>query len=427
LLKICSNYAIIRAKGGRMRTILHSDLNNFYATVECKRNPYWKDLPLCVCGNPRDRHGIVLAKNYIAKNVGVKTGMPLWQARQICPNIICVIANFDEYLEHSRMVRKIYEDYTDRIEPFGIDEAWLDVTESEKLFGSGEKIANEIRERIKKEVGLTASVGVSFNKIFAKLGSDMKKPDATTIITKENYKEKIWKLPVQDLLYVGRATTKKVNKLGIKTIGDLANSDVNMLTQRLGVWGKYLWEFANGLDQSPVKKVGQHTAIKSVGNSMTAPKDVENLEQARVVITVLAESVASRMRKYGVGKAFTVSVWIRDNDLGSIIRQHKFSESTNNSFDIIERAMQILKKYCDFSKPLRSLGVSVSDFEDDCEQLSLWTNGDDLKSKRDLVVEKIRKKHGFNSICRANIMFESKLLGLDIENAHTIHPLSYFR
>jgi len=410
-----------------MRTILHSDLNNFYATVECKRNPYWKDLPLCVCGNPRDRHGIVLAKNYIAKNVGVKKGMPLWQARQICPNIICVIANFDEYLEHSRMVRKIYEDYTDRIEPFGIDEAWLDVTESEKLFGSGEKIANEIRERIKKEVGLTASVGVSFNKIFAKLGSDMKKPDATTIITKENYKEKIWKLPVQDLLYVGRATTKKVNKLGIETIGDLANSDVNMLTQRLGVWGKYLWEFANGLDQSPVKKVGQHTAIKSVGNSMTAPKDVENLEQARVVITVLAESVASRMRKYGVGKAFTVSVWIRDNDLGSIIRQHKFSESTNNSFDIIERAMQILKKYCDFSKPLRSLGVSVSDFEDDCEQLSLWTNGDDLKSKRDLVVEKIRKKHGFNSICRANIMFESKLLGLDIENAHTIHPLSYFR
>lgn len=410
-----------------MRTILHCDLNNFYATVECKRNPQWKELPLCVCGNPRDRHGIVLAKNYIAKYAGIKTGMPLWQARQICPNIICVIANFDEYLEHSQMVRKIYEDYTDRIEPFGIDEAWLDVTESFALFGSGEKIANEIRERIKKEVGLTASVGVSFNKIFAKLGSDMKKPDATTIITEENYKEKIWHLPVEDLLYVGRATTRKVNKLGIETIGDLAQSDQNLLVQRLGVWGKYLWEFANGLENSPVKKVGQHSVIKSVGNSMTAPKDVQNLEQAKVVITILAESVASRMRKYGVGKAFTVAVVIRDNELSSFIRQQKFKTSTNNSFDLIVRAMEILKKYWDFSKPLRSLGLSVCDFENQSEQLSFFEQGQELKSKQDLVVEKIRKKHGFSSICRANILLESNLIGLDIENSHTIHPLNFFR
>ena len=410
-----------------MRTVLHSDLNNFYASVECKRNPYWKEHPLCVCGNPRDRHGIVLAKNYIAKHMGITTGMPLWQARQICPNIICVIANFDEYLDYSRRVRKIYEDYTDRIEPFGIDEAWLDVTESKALFGSGQDIADTIRERIKKEIGITASVGVSYNKIFAKLGSDMKKPDATTIITQENFKSKIWPLPVQALLYVGKATTKKVNKLGIETIGDLANSSVEYLVERLGVWGKYLWEFANGLDNSPVKKLGQHSIIKSVGNSMTAPKDIFDLSQAKIVMTILCESVCSRMRKYGVGKSYTVSVWMRDNELGSFMRRHKYSTCINNSFDLINRAMEILSQYYNFAKPLRSLGVAVTDFERDFEQLSLFDSNEISKQKEDIVIEKIRKKHGFSAITRANILLESKLIGLDIENSHTIHPLSFFR
>ena len=429
LLKICSNCGIIKTRKGRkiMRTILHSDLNNFYASVECQRNPYWKDYPLCVCGNPRDRHGIILAKNYIAKNMGITTGMPLWQARQICPNIICVIANFEHYLDFSRRVRQIYQDYTDLIEPFGIDEAWLDVTQSQRLFGSGEEIANTIRERIKKELGITASVGVSYNKIFAKLGSDMKKPDATTVITKENFKTKIWGLPVQDLLYVGQATTKKVRKLGIETIGDLANCPMNYLIDKLGVWGKYLWEFANGLDMSPVKKVGQSSIIKSVGNSMTAPKDVYDLQQAKIVITILAESVSSRMRKYQVGKAYTLSVWLRDNELGSFVKRHKFDTSTNNSYDLIQRAMSIIEKYYDFKKPLRSLGISVSDFDNDYEQLSFFVDIQKDKQSQDVTIEKIRKKYGFSSISRANILLESKLVGIDIENSHTIHPLSYFR
>lgn len=409
-----------------MRTILHSDLNNFYASVECKRNPLWKDHPLCVCGDPRDRHSVVLAKNYIAKNMGVKTGMVLWQARQICPNIICVIANFDEYLAFSRQVRAIYEQYTDQIEPFGIDEAWLDVTASKTLFGNGETIANEIRERIKKEIGITASVGVSYNKIFAKLGSDMKKPDATTVITAENYKQTIWHLPVSALLYVGKATNAKMRGLGIQTIGDLANSDPNYLCSKLGVWGKTLWEFANGLDTSPVKKVGQASVIKSVGNSMTAPRDITTLEQAQVAITILAESVTSRMRKYNVGKAHVVAVWMRDNTLGSFVRQQKFATPTINSFDIIQRSMEILKKYYDFTLPLRSIGISVSDFDPD-QQISLWNNEDDIKDKLDVTVENIRKKHGYSSISRANILFESQLIGLDIANSHTIHPMSYFK
>ncbi len=410
-----------------MRTILHSDLNNFYASVECQRNPNWKDLPLCVCGDPRDRHSVVLAKNYIAKNMGVKTGMVLWQARQICPNIVCVIANFDEYVEFSRRVRAIYEDYTDRIEPFGIDEAWLDVTESQRLFGSGETIANEIRARIKSEIGITASVGVSYNKIFAKLGSDMKKPDATTIITAENYQQTIWHLPVSALLYVGRATNSKMHNLGIETIGDLAKSNPDFLQSKLGVWGKTLWEFANGLDTSPVKKVGQESVIKSVGNSMTTPRDVTNLDEAQLVVTILAESIASRMRKYNVGKAKVVAVWMRDNALGSFVRQQKFPIATMNSYDIICRSMEILKKYYDFSLPLRSIGISVSDFEDNFQQVTLWDNDDSAKNQQDITIEKIRKKYGFSSISRANIFFESKLIGLDIASSHTIHPMSYFK
>ena len=409
-----------------MRTILHSDLNNFYASVEIKRNPYWREYPLCVIGDPRDRHGIVLAKNNIAKAMGITTGMVLWQARQICPNIICVIANFDEYLNFSRRVRAIYEDYTDRIEPFGIDEAWLDVTESQKLFGSGQEIADKIRERIKNEIGITASVGVSFNKIFAKLGSDMKKPDATTIITYQNFKEKVWGLPVQDLLYVGKATTKKVSKMGIETIGDLANTPVNYLVEKLGAWGKYLWEFANGLDASPVKKMGQSSIIKSVGNSMTPPCDIHSPLEAKVVVTMLAESVASRMRKYGVGKARIVSVFMRDSTLKSFTRQQKYALSTNNSFDIIHRAMSIINRYYNFSTPMRSVGISVSDFDRDYEQLCFWKDAQELKKRQDIVVEKIRKKHGFSAISRANILFESKLLGIDVENTHTIHPMSYF-
>ena len=270
-------------------------------------------------------------------------------------------------------------------------------------------------------------MGVSFNKIFAKLGSDMKKPDATTVITYDNFREKIWGLPVANLLYVGKATNKKMRSIGIETIGDLANANVNSLRQKLGVWGKTLWEFANGLDQSPVKKVGQASIIKSVANSMTAPRDICTLEQAQVALTVLCESVASRMRKYGVGKARVVSVWMRDTALGSFIRQQKFPTSTMNSYDIIHRSMEILKKYYDFSLPLRSLGVSVSDFENDYKQLSFFDTDDEIKDKQDLVVENIRKKYGFSAISRANILFESKLIGLDIENSHTIHPMSYFK
>ena len=236
-----------------MRTILHSDLNNFYASVETLKNPAFKDVPLAVCGSVEDRHGIVLAKNQLAKEMGVKTGEVIWEAKKKCRDLQTVLADHASYEKISKEVRKIYARFTDKIEPFGIDECWLDVTHSQKLFGTGEEIAEKIRQTIKEEIGITVSVGVSFNKVFAKLGSDMKKPDAVTIISEENFRKKVWKLPVEDLLYVGRATKKKLNSIGIKTIGEIATTNEKVLRGLLGAWGSTLYKYANGQDDSPVE------------------------------------------------------------------------------------------------------------------------------------------------------------------------------
>lgn len=207
------------------RTILHCDMNNFYASVECLYNPALRGKPVAVGGDVEARHGIILAKNYEAKKYGVQTGEALWQAKQKCPGLTIVPPSFEKYLRFSRLAREIYGCYTDRIESFGLDECWLDLTGSERLFGGGKAVADKLRERIKFELGVTISVGVSHNKIFAKLGSDMKKPDATTVITRENYKDVVWPLPVSDLLFVGPATTRKLARYGIHTIGQLAQAD----------------------------------------------------------------------------------------------------------------------------------------------------------------------------------------------------------
>jgi len=252
------------------RTILHVDLNNYYASVECLYRPEIRDKPVIVCGDIEARHGIVLAKNYPAKALGVKTGEAIWEAKQKCPGLVAVQADFSKYMRFSKLARKIYADYSDKIEAFGIDENWMDVSGTEKIFGTGPEIANTIRQRLRDELGLTGSVGVSWNKIFAKLGSDMKKPDATTIITKENFHQNVWPLPVGELLYVGRATRRKLANRAIFTIGDLANRDINDLKLLLGVWGETLWHFANGLDSAPVRQSGEESIVKSVGNSTTS-------------------------------------------------------------------------------------------------------------------------------------------------------------
>ena len=278
-----------------MRTVLHVDLNNFYASVETIIDPSLKGDFLGVTGNIESRHGVILAKSESAKKAGVKTGMTVHEALKICPELKLVEAKHDRYVKYSEIVRNIYRRYTDVIEPFGIDECWLDCTSTVKMFGGGEKIANDIRETVKRETGLTVSVGVSFNKVFAKLGSDMKKPDAVTVISPENFKEKVWGLPVENLLFVGKSTLEKLKKYNIATFGDLAAVYEKFLTYKFGKWGATLKIYAEGLDDTPVMKDNESDEIKSVGNSITSYRDLVNMEDAKLVFSVLAASVSRRL------------------------------------------------------------------------------------------------------------------------------------
>ncbi len=402
-----------------MRVILHSDLNNFYASCECLLRPELKGLPVVVCGKIKDRHGVVLAKNMIAKNAGIKTGMTLYEARKLQPNLEAVEANHDLYLKYSRLVKKIYSDYTDRIESFGIDEAWLDVTESVKLFGSGENIAEIIRKRVREEIGLTVSIGVSYNKIFAKLGSDIKKPDAVTVIDKDNYKDIVWGLSVSDLLYVGKATTKKLNALGIYKIGQLAKFDRGILKQKLGKWGEYLSDYANGNDLSVVCKMGESDDVKSVGNSVTYYRDMEEIEDVMALIYMIAESVAYRMKKSCVGSAKTLHISVVDSELMHYGMQCAFSNPTNLSKDIATTAIELYKKRYIHIKKVRGVGISVSNFVKE-EQLLLGESQEDKDKllKLDKTIEDIRRRFGRRSVCRALTKLDERLQDIEINGAN---------
>ena len=331
------------------RVILHSDINCCYASIEHLHHPELAGKPLAVGGDPEARHGIVLTADYIAKKYGVKTGMALWQAKQVCPNITFVSPRMDLYLRFSRMAHEIYAEYTDMQEPYGIDECWLDVTGSSSLKGDGLLIAQEISRRMKSELGITVSVGVSFNKIFAKLGSDYKKPDAITTMYKSEFKQKAWSLPVADLLYVGKSTNRKLALFGIKTIGDLARADEDVLNSHLGKMGSILWSFANGYDDSPVKLENTHAPIKSVGNSTTTPKDLVCDEDVKIVLYILAESVAARLRENGF-RCRVVEISVRDNELFSFTRQKKIDHATNITGEIAAYAYQLFKAKDDKGK-----------------------------------------------------------------------------
>ena len=305
----------------KRRVILHSDMNNFYAGVECHHRPEVRNKPVVVGGDEEQRHGIVLAKNYLAKAAGIKTGETLWQARNKIDGLVVLPPNYPLYLRYSRLAREIYSKYTAQIESFGLDECWLDVSGD-----NGVLIADEIRERIKKELGVTASVGVSYNKIFAKLGSDIKKPDATTVVSEDNYREVAWPLPVEDLLFVGRATKQKLNKYCIYTIGDLAQTPESFLQGKFGKVGSVLFSFANGFDQSPVMHIDEQSCIKSIGNSTTTPRDLVNDEDVKIIMYVLSESVCTRMREHGF-RCRTVQISVRDN-LGGVVTTTPATETT---------------------------------------------------------------------------------------------------
>lgn len=409
------------------RIILHSDLNNFYASVECLYHPEYRGKPLAVLGDPEARHGIVLAKNYEAKSRDVRTGDPKWMAEQKCPGIVFVPPHYELYMKHSRLVRQIYSEYTDQVEPYGLDECWLDVTGSTRLFGSGEEIADKIRKRVKSELGVSVSVGVSFNKIFAKLGSDLKKPDATTVIECDRFKEVVWPLPVKELLYVGRATHNKLKRRGISTIGDLANANPESLKFWLGKMGIVLWQFANGLDTSPVSNIGAKSLIKTVGNSTTAPRDLISDEDIRIILTVLCESVSARLREYGF-ICRTVQLGIRDNELEWIERQGKLEIPNRTAKSIFELAFALYKKHAN-GKPVRSLNVRACDLEPvDFMQLSLLPEARRLEKQEELesAVDGLRSRFGHFSVQRGIMLTDRKLSDLDPKGEHIIHPMSFF-
>lgn len=401
-----------------MRDILHCDLNNFYASVECLVNPNLKGKPVAVCGDEKERKGVVLAKNYIAKSYGIKTGMTNYEAKKLCKDLVLVTANFPLYLKYSKLVKSIYLEYTDQMESFGIDEAWLDVTNS-KYFGNAIVLAQTIKERVKKEIGLTVSIGVSFNKIFAKLGSDMKKPDAITIINHDNFKEKIWNLPAESMICIGKATIKKLNKYNIFTIGDLAKTDINFLHHKLGKWGIYLYNFANGLDDSEVKSVFNPIKIKSIGNSNTFYKDLTSSKEISAGIYALTDSIVKRAFDKNIYNAKTIKVTIKNFDMTTLSKQTSLSHSQINSKNLSRAFNQLTSQIKDSKKPIRGLSLSIRNFNSKSKQLSIF---DDKTAKLDQTIDKINKKYGFSVINRANILFDSKIGGIKPNN---IHPVSF--
>lgn len=402
-----------------MRKILHADLNSFFANVECLLDESLVGKPVAVTGSVSDRHGVVLAKNQIAKQLGIKTGMTAYQAQKLVPNIIFRETHHSLYVKYSKAVKDIYLEYTDFVESFGIDEAWLDITSCRKHGGDAYAIADEIRQRVKDEIGLTISVGISFNKVFAKLGSDLKKPDAISVIPYENFKDIIYKLPVENLLYVGRSTKNKLNKLTIKTIGDLARFDEKVLVSHLGKWGSVLHSYAIGEDSSEVKRFNEKDEYKSIGNSLTFYRDLDNDIDVETLIILLSESVCSRMCDYGYKFARTVSLVITDNYLVSTVRMGKLPSPSNLSCDVADVAMKLFRKNFDWQTKVRGLGVSVSDFTNQ-EQISFDSNSTEHKKRENLeiAVETLRRRFGRSSINRAVVLREKKFAELDIKDNH---------
>ena len=406
-----------------MRTILHSDLNNFYASVECVYDPSLRDHPIAVCGSQDERHGIVLAKNMPAKAAGVRTGEAVWEAKEKCPGLQIVPPDFNKYLRFARLMREIYAEYTEYIEPFGLDEAWLDVTGHPM---GGKAIADELRRRAKEELGLTLSVGVSYNKIFAKLGSDMRKPDATTVITPENFREKVWPLPAEDLLYVGPATRRKLRERNIRTIGQIAQASRRVLTGMLGKCGEMLWTFANGLESSPVRPMGEAAMIKSVGNSTTTPRDLVDDHDVHLVLLLLSESVAERLRVQNL-RGSVITLYVRDCELHSLSCQRKISAPTALSRDIAAHAQALFRERYRWDRPIRSLGVSVSclEMQGGNQQICMFPDANQRRYGLEDAVRDIRRRFGHGSIGRASLLADAGLNAINPRDDHVIHPVGW--
>ena len=390
------------------RIILHCDMDSFFASVELLDYPELRDKPVAVCGNPENRHGIILAKNTPAKKFKVRTAETVWQALKKCPDLILLPPHHEKYKEYSIKINEIYQRFTDMVEPFSIDESWLDVTASQNLFGTGKEIADTIRETIRTELGLTVSIGVSYNKIFAKMGSDYNKPDGTTVISRDNYKDILWPMDIRDMFFVGSATADKLNRTGIRTIGDLACSSRSMLTSLLGKHGGMLYDYANGCDDSPVRLFSEREKIKSVGNGTTFSRDLVGINDIKTAVTSLADTVASRLRKYQM-KCYGVKVDIKDPSFKVISRQKQLTAPTNLEEDIFRASVEIIEYSCNMKDPIRLLTITGINLcgEDEDVQLSLFdteNRNSEKGEKMERAMDDIRKKFGDTSITFGRIL-----------------------
>ena len=387
------------------RVIFHCDLNCFFASVELLDKPALREVPVAVCGDPASRHGIILAKNEPAKRRGVQTAETVWQAKQKCPKLILLPPHHGLYAQYSRRINTIYGQYTDLVEPFGIDESWLDVTGSLHLFGGdARQLADDIRARLRQEVGLTISVGVSFNKVFAKLGSDYKKPDATTVISRENWRDIVWPLPVGDLLFVGRAAQRTLGQYGVETIGQLAACKPEMLEQLMGKMGVQLYRYANGLDDAPVRPQHQREPVKSVGNSTTFPENLTRWEEIRSGLQLLSDSVAGRLRKEGL-YCGGVAVAVKDAQFRTVSRQMRLGAPTHLMRDIFEAAQELTRRIWKAPTPVRLLSVTalyITDSADSYQQMDLLAGDAPLRDQRqeqlESAMDAIRGKYGRDAI-----------------------------
>ena len=387
------------------RVILHCDLNSFFASVELLSHPELKELPVAVCGDPASRKGIILAKNEAAKGYGIRTAETIWQARQKCPDLVLLPPHHDRYREYSHLINTIYGQYTDLVEPFGIDESWLDITGSMHLFGGDPRaIADGIRERIRRELGLTLSVGVSFNKVFAKLGSDYKKPDATTVIPPEGWQSIVWPLPLGAMLFAGPAAQRILGQYGIRTIGQLAAADNALLENLLGKLGRQLWSCANGLEDSPVRPQHLQEPVKSVGNSSTFPENLTSREQIRRGAALLCDSVATRLRQQGL-YCRAVQVGLRDPAFHNVSRQKHLPHSTHLMRELLDTAMELIDQIWRAPSPVRLISITALDLTDrweTYEQEDLFSPSAPIQERRqeklEQVMDNIRRRYGTRAI-----------------------------
>ena len=397
------------------RTILHCDLNSFYASVELLTLPHLRSLPVAVCGDPDSRHGIVLAKNERAKAYGVKTAETIWQARRKCPGLVCVPPHHKRYAEYSKLVNQIYYRFTDLVEPFSIDESWLDITGTMHLFGGdGVAIADRIRAAVRDELGLTVSVGVSFNKVFAKLGSDYKKPDATTLISPDNFRDLLFPLPVGDMLFVGKAAQTALARLGVTTIGQLARADPEELERLLGKLGRQLHVYANGLDRAPVRPMGEREPVKSVGNSTTFSQNLTTRDQVRTGMAVLCDSVAMRLRRHGL-YCGGVQVTVKDPQFRTISRQKQLPRSTHLMKEILAAAMELIQSAWRPPSPIRLISVTaihLTGVGETYEQEDLLAGAETADSRRQERIEQamdaIRARFGDGAIALGSLPEKEK-------------------